>query len=60
MGENGIHIPLEVLEELFSKSTRRVYCLEGFGRKCGCGLIHHILYVCKYHKSMFKLKTLLN
>ena len=47
-------LTLEELEEMLRDATMAMRCAVGTSQPCGCGIIHEILYVCRYHYSLMK------
>jgi hypothetical protein len=44
---------------LWRKPQRKIRFHEGFERDCGCGLIHELLYLCNYHKQLFRSNSMM-
>ena len=41
-------------------TNKKIRFHEGFIRECGCGIIHELLYLCNYHKELFKSSYTVN
>ena len=48
---------LEELEKLVDDVIRKIRCNRMAWSKCGCGMIHGLMYTCRYHYLQLKSNT---
>ena len=54
----NIHMnEFDELEQWMEAITTDGVCNKGFTKECKCGMIHDIMYICRYHYNLLKLNT---
>lgn len=58
--DSNVNVSFDALESVIKDAKKTMRCAMSTCGSCGCGFIHEIFYMCKYHYAIMKSNSYLS